>query len=191
MGLEHEGIEISQETIGSIDVRKDENRRALLNHILTEKIERVYYLTANYKKGQNYFDDYHLIDVGLVIELSNDKWLNWIWIEEGYSGECEYNISMSNILGEFRKMFYKKEDVSSSIEWSDLIGKVITDVKFQFVEQEEKTYLSELEFKITDRKIRIGSIREPEKDQKLDIEHLEFSTEWSIIVFSDIGKTSF
>ena len=92
LGIDGELEEISQENLGSIDVRNSENCRDLLNWILKERIKKVYYLTANYEKGENYFNQYDFIDVGLVLELSNSKWLNWFWIEEGYNGDFEYNV---------------------------------------------------------------------------------------------------
>jgi len=184
-GLGNVVEDLSQETLGIIDVRIDENCQDLLNWILKEKIERVYYLTANYKEKENYSDQYHLIDVGLILELSNSKWLNWVWVEEGYNGDSEYNISKIDILGRFHKMCYRKEDVSDSIKWKALIGENITDVRFQFEEIEGRTYLSEMRLVLADRKITVNSIEEPEENQEIDIMDLDFSPEWSIIVFDD------
>lgn len=184
-GFDNVVEDLSQETLGVIDLRIDENCKDLLNWILKEKIQGVYYLTANYKEKENYFDQYHLIDVGLILELSNSKWLNWVWVEEGYNGDSEYNISKIDILGRFHKMFYRKEDVSDTIKWKELIGESITDIRFQFEEIEGKTYLSEMRLVLPDRKITVSSIEEPEENQEIDIMDLKFSPEWSIIVFDD------
>ena len=185
MGIDGELEEISQENLGSIDVRNSENSRDLLNWILKERIKKVYYLTANYEKGENYFDEYDLLDVGLVLELSNSKWLNWFWIEEGYTGDFEYNVSKRNILRRFHKTFYRTEELTSTSKWKELIGENITDVRFQFEETEGKTYLSKMELLLANHKITVCSIKEPKRDQKIDIMNLEFSTEWSIIVFEN------
>mgnify|MGYP000591946961 CR=1 FL=1 len=185
LGIDGELEEISQENLGSIDVRNSENSRDLLNWILKERIKKVYYLTANYEKGENYFDEYDLLDVGLVLELSNSKWLNWFWIEEGYTGDFEYNVSKRNILRRFHKTFYRTEELTSTSKWKELIGENITDVRFQFEETEGKTYLSKMELLLANHKITVCSIKEPKRDQKIDIMNLEFSTEWSIIVFEN------
>lgn len=84
----------------------------------------------NYEKGENYFDEYDLLDVGLVLELSNSKWLNWFWIEEGYIGDFEYNVLKRNILRRFYKIFYRIEELISILKWKELIGENIIDVRF-------------------------------------------------------------
>lgn len=185
LGVDSELEEISQENLGSIDVRNREYYEDLFKWILNERITRVYYLTANYKKGENYFDEYDLLDVGLVLELSNSKWLNWFWIEEGYNGDFEYNVSKRNILRRFHKTFYRTEELTSTSKWKELIGENITDLRFQFEETEGKTYISKMKLLLANHKITVCSIKEPERDQEIDIMNLEFSTEWSIILFEN------
>lgn len=45
--------------------------------------QKVFYVIANYKDRKNEFDKFDLVDEAIFIQLSNNKYISWVWSDEG------------------------------------------------------------------------------------------------------------
>ena len=156
-----------------------------INSAKGQIIEQVFYAIVNYQERPYYFDGFHLCDQAVLIKLSNGKWLNWVWVEQGFSENPEINITMLDIRNKLVDEYTTVKDVSDSSEWKALIGKEIHSIKFKIIDIDETKKISDLKFTINNKDVSICAIDEPDPYKLPKIEGLPFSMNWTIIVFNE------
>ena len=156
-----------------------------INSAKGEIIEQVFYAIVNYQERPYYFDGFHLCDQAVLIKLSNGKWLNWVWVEQGFSRNPEINITMLDIRNKLVDEFTTVKDVSESSGWKALIGKEIHSIKFKIIDMVESKQISDLKFTINNKDVSICAIAEPDPYKLPKIEGLPFSTDGTIIIFNE------
>lgn len=156
-----------------------------LNTVKGQKIEEVFYCIVNDQDKPFKFPGFHLCDLAVLIKLSNDQWLNWIWVEGGRYLPGEINITTMNISSKLSDEFTEIIDVSNSEEWSKFIGKEIEIIEFKTIINGGNKHISDLKLTIEDDSVTICAIDEPNMNKLPKLDGLPYSANWTIIVFDD------
>mgnify|MGYP000542205594 FL=1 len=172
---------MSFENLGVID-SDHEGMHALGAGYIGSVIERVWYALPNYPDGNNLFDKFHLADMAVLIEFSNGKRLNWLWLEETMA----YHISTKDIWTILDKNFTDcLEEVSGSPGWQQLIGNKVINISFLFNDNIPPERLSDLRIETETGMAQICATEEPVLNELSELDELPVSNDWTVVVFDD------
>jgi len=176
---------VTSEYIGGINTSNEQMFSEAVNSAEGQKIDQVYYGIVNYQERPYHFDGFHLCDQAVLIKLSNGKWLNWVWVEEGYYQTSEINISTLDIRNKLLDEYTEVKNVSESNEWKNLVGKRIDSIKFKTVEINGNKHISDLKLTIDNKHVSICAIDEPDPFKLPKLGGMPYSANWTIVVFDD------
>lgn len=172
--LEYEAY-MNFEDLGILDTNP-EQLRSLGAEYKGAVIENVFYLLPNYPERDCQYDQFHLVDMAVLIEFNNGKRLNWVWLEETQ----RFHLSTKNILALLEMNFDgSMVDVSNSPDWKKLIYGKVTRVDFLL----NGTTLSDLIIEIQTGMAQICATEEPDPDMLPELVGLPMANEWSVVVF--------
>jgi hypothetical protein len=168
------------------------------------EIKKVQYVIANYQERPNQYDDYHLVDEAIFIELSNNQVISWIWTDDGPDEGYYYSLFLEDMSEPLKKrnqdgikflkeigQYYpgiesKWVDVTETEEWKSYIGKKIESVNYKFTRTKDKRYhITDVILGIDNNKVYISSIEEPEPTILPKLENLNFAPDWTIVIFDE------
>ncbi|MFK7749348.1 MAG: hypothetical protein AB8B65_13210 [Kordia sp.] len=188
-------ISIHQETSLSIERKK--------KNIVGQTIEQVQYVISDYKERPYQYDGFHLIDTAICIRLSNEQWINWVWLEDDPTVEYCYHLyyedardAINNREQEgidflVRSGLYTPDshskgiDVSTSDDWKEFIGQKIEDINFLTQKIDGIPFLSDVILSFKHKTVRIIAMDEPEPDALPEITSIDFDPVWTMVVFND------
>ncbi len=177
---------LTKEYIEAINPGNETILSEALSSARGQRIEKVYYGIVNYTNGVPEFDGFHLCDQAVLIKLSNGKWLNWVWVEEGFYQTGEINISTSDIQNKLNLDNYTKlVDVSEFIEWKRFVGRKIDSIQFKTIDINGNNHISDIRLTVGNNHVSICAIEEPDPDKLPKLDGLPYSPSWTIIVFDD------
>lgn len=188
-------VSIHQETSVSIERKK--------KNIVGQTIEQVQYVAANYLDRPYEYNGFHLNDTAICIRLSNEQWINWVWLEDDPTVEYCYHLYYEdardaiNTREEEGITFLKRSglytpeshskgiDVSRSNHWKEFIGQKIEDIDFLTTKIDGIPFLSDLILSFKEKTVHILACEEPEPEILPEIENLNFDPIWTMVVFDD------
>ncbi|PTX63997.1 hypothetical protein C8N46_101607 [Kordia periserrulae] len=188
-------ISIHQETTLTVERKKKE--------IVGQTIEKVFYVLANYSDNSYTYEGFHLCDEAVLIQLSKNQWISWVWLEDdptsGYSYHLYYDDARIAI--EEREnngiTFLKQidqytsssrsiwSDETNSSAWKKFIGQKIEDIQFVTKKIDDISFVSDVILNFKNESVRIIAIEEPDPELLPEIENLNFDPIWTMIVFND------
>lgn len=171
--------------------------------LLGQTIEKVFYVIANYKDRSIQYDGFHLLDEALFIQLSNNQFISWVWLED-YAPNVAYcyhlyyddlrsaveareqqGIAFLKQIGQYAGDYCDWVDVTESNDWKGIIGQKIENIKFQTKKIDGIDFLSDVILNFEDRTVNIIAIDEPDPFILPKIENLNFDPIWTMVVFDD------
>ncbi|MEM6686152.1 MAG: hypothetical protein AAF617_10240 [Bacteroidota bacterium] len=188
-------VSIHQETAITIE-RKKQN-------LIGQTIEKVFYVVADYKDRPFQYEGFHLNDEAICIQLSNQQWISWVWLEDDPTVAYCYHLYYENARSAIEKReqegiaFLKRSglytpdshskwlEVTETDAWKKFIGQPIEDVQFRTTKIDEISFVSDLIIHVKNAKVRIIAFEEPEPDVLPEIENLNFDPVWTMVVFDD------
>lgn len=175
-------------TSGYIEAINPKNQQLFsetLNSAIGLKVNEVFYGIVNYQERPYHYKGFDLCDQAVLMKLSNGRWINWVWVEEGFYQTGEINITTMDIRDKLKDKFTEIINVSESEEWKYLIGKDIDSVQFKTININGNNHLSDLKLTIDKRNVTICAINEPDPYKLPNIDGLPYSANWTIVVFDD------
>ena len=148
-------------------------------------LDEVYYALANYPEPRAH-NGFHDVDVAVLIKCTQGQWINWVWREEGRYGEPEYTLSSGDIRAELEDEFLKIVKVSNLPAWRPFLDKVIRNIEVKHAEGPNgELLLADLLLQFEDQSVHIFSTEEPDPYLLPELSSLDFSTDWSLVVFEE------
>ncbi|MEM9051025.1 MAG: hypothetical protein AAGC47_03135 [Bacteroidota bacterium] len=178
--------------------------RTELESLMGQKIVSVKYVLANYPDYQ--FNEYHLIDSGILIEFSNHKFLFWNFKEMDFDFQASFYLPDRfelKLLDQHPKLDNDFEiiEVSDSQEWTSLRSSSIRSIEiftqdYQYSPEVKSEKLTTEIIIRTDYDVcGIYSVEEPEPEIKGTTKKPSFEIHngWTLVVFDqnvvkEIGK---
>jgi len=177
---------ITSEYVESINIQDKKSFEKKIHTFKGNQIEYIFYAIVNYQEKSYDFGRFHLCDQAVLIKFSNGKWLNWVWVEKGFNGCPEINLSFKDLRPELNDEFTKIINVTETKEWVNIKGLVLTNIIYKsFQNAKKELFLSDLIFKFTDKSVTICAIDEPDQNILPNIKNLSFLPNWTIIIFDE------
>ena len=172
--------------LSGIDINNIELLDSLLNSFEGETIDKVYYAITNHPDDKFNYEGFHLCDQAVIIKTKNNKWLNWVWVEEGIYGEPDLILAIGDKRKKFTNDYWSTIiDVTYSDDWNSIQNKEIKKIEYNVLTEGDKNYLSDLRFNINNNFVTISAIAEPDTYLLPEINSLEYERNWTIIIFDD------
>ena len=152
-------------------------------------IDQVYYGLANYDDVADY-NGFHLVDLAILIQMSNGKWLNWIWQEvEWKEDEGQYTTGISIMEGDIKQNlindYTKIINVTKIKGWKSIRQKKIKSIKYSIKSIDNINYISDLKFEFDNTSVTICAIEEPNPHILPELVGLPYENNWTIVVFDE------
>ncbi|MGH1385452.1 hypothetical protein [Kordia sp.] len=188
-------ISIHQETSLSIERKKKD--------VIGQTIEKVHYVIANYPNRPHESNGFHLVDEAVLIQLSNEQWISWVWLDDDPTVFYCYHLYFDDAKKAIKNReeavltFLKRSgrytpdshskwvDASTSDGWKEFIGQQIEDIHFLMQKIDDIPFLSDVILSFKDKTVRILAIEEPDPEALPEIENLNFDPIYTMIAFDD------